>query len=267
MPAVKLIREAVRTKAKGIETYKHGSPNPGLLLRRGLWDWDPDKRSDESTGEQKAKLLDVVAATPVSEAYQWALRRWVEATANDPFDAKRLKLVGRLYIGLARDNPLETGVTVGHAWGMPLIPGSALKGIARQEARRLRLDSEVEVYLFGGAPPSDDGRSTGPEEESAESGIIAFHDAWWVPQANSKPFVAEIVTPHHREYYNGGEADATDFDSPVPAPQIAVQGCFRFLVEGPGHWRDLAMGLLTRGLTHQGVGGKTTSGYGFFRAD
>jgi len=243
-----------------LESYRRGEPNAGLVLRRGLSTWDPDKSSEEKVGEAKAAVLDAVASAPPSDAYRWAHDRWRAATNSEPFDAKELSLVGRLYIGLTRDNPLETGVTVSHAWGMPLIPGSALKGVARQAARLAGLDREVEVYLFGSVPPGDSADEDGPE-----SGVVAFHDAWWVPEGSKKPFAAEIVTPHHKDYYNSGAADATDFDSPIPAPQIAVQGKFRFVVEGHGHWRDLAMGLLTRALTHHGIGAKTTSGYGLFR--
>jgi CRISPR-associated protein Cmr6 len=37
---------------------------------------------------------------------------------------------GRLIVGLGGDNVLETGLTLHHTYGVPLIPGNALKGLA-----------------------------------------------------------------------------------------------------------------------------------------
>jgi CRISPR-associated protein Cmr6 len=230
-------------------------PNIGLMLRRGLAQWPDDGQGGKSdkAGNAKADLIGRIAQVDPDPGYAWAYRRWCAATADDGFKAiEDLTLIGRLYIGLTRDNPLETGITVGHAWGMPMIPGSALKGISRHIARAQKLPEDAIVHLFGAAT----------EDDSPETGAVVFHDAWWTP--TGKPFVAEVVTPHHTGYYNLGSAYATDFDSPIPAAQIAAQGRFRFVVEGDAAWCRLAIALLRRALMHHGVGGKTTSGYGLF---
>lgn len=229
-------------------------PNMGLMLRRGLAQWPDDKQAGKSdkAGNAKAALIGRIAQADPDPGYAWAYRRWCEATKAEGFAAIESVLIGRLYIGLTRDNPLETGITVGHAWGMPMIPGSALKGISRAVARMQKLPEDVIVYLFGAAT----------DDDSPEAGAVVFHDAWWVP--NGKPFAAEVVTPHHTAYYNLGIAHATDFDAPVPTAQIAAQGRFRFVVEGDAAWHRLALALLKHALAHHGVGGKTTSGYGLF---
>ena len=233
-------------------------PNMGLLLRRGLAQWPDDSLGGKSdkAGNAKAELIGRISQADPDPGYAWAYRRWCEATAVDGFEAIELALIGRLYIGLTRDNPLETGITVGHAWGMPMIPGSALKGISRHIALEQKLPADAIVHLFGATP----------EDESQEAGAVVFHDAWWTPTPNSKPFAAEVVTPHHTVYYNLGIAHATDFDAPVPAAQIAAQGRFRFVVEGDVAWCRLAAALLRVALARHGVGGKTTSGYGLFEA-
>jgi CRISPR-associated protein Cmr6 len=80
--------------------------------------------------------------------------------------------------------------------------------------------------------------------------------------------VEEIVTTHHLDYYGSeGQTPATDFDSPVPNAQIAVQGRFLFVLEGPGStsgWLDLAAEMLTAALSIRGIGAKTRTGYGLF---
>ncbi len=234
------------------------SANAGLLLRRGLERWPDKQTGDSKAGNEKAALIADVAKLFVPEGYSWAYERWKAATKNDGtrFDSTELDLLGRLYIGLSRDSALETGITVQHAWGMPMIPGSALKGMSRHmalTASTLQSEPDAIAYLFG----SED-------EAKPECGAVVFHDAWWVPQPGAMPFAAEVVTPHHTAYYNLGSAYATDFDSPIPAAQIAAQGRFRFVVEGDSGWCTLALALLKLALTRHGVGGKTTSGYGLF---
>ena len=232
------------------------NPNAGLLLRRGLQVW-PEDTGNEGPGGVKAGHIAQIAKIGVDPGYRWAYRRWREATREPArFGVKELALESRMYIGVVRDNPLEAGVTVSHAWGMPLIPGSAIKGVSRDAARLAGLEPAALVHLFG----SDD-------DQHPEAGVAVFHDAWWIPADGAKPFVAELVTPHHSGYYDQGSAHATDFDSPTPAAQIAVQGAFRFVVQAPDGWRDLAIGVLMRALTGAGIGGKTTSGYGLFRQD
>jgi len=61
-------------------------------------------------------------------------QRWqtsVKALNAAPFE---LTARGRLIIGLGGKGPLETGMTVQYLTGLPLIPGSALKGAARAYA-------------------------------------------------------------------------------------------------------------------------------------
>ncbi len=238
------------------------SANAGLLLRRGLERWPHKQTSDSKAGNEKATLIADITKLPVPDGYDWAYSRWQKTTTDNSnqlrFQSVELDLLSRLYIGLTRDSALETGITVQHAWGMPMIPGSALKGISRhmaQTSSTLKNEPDAIAYLFG----SED-------DAKPECGAVVFHDAWWVPQPGAKPFAAEVVTPHHTAYYNLGSAYATDFDSPIPAPQIAAQGRFRFVVEGEEAWCTLALALLKLALTNHGVGGKTTSGYGLFAA-
>lgn len=231
--------------------------NAGLLLRRGMTQYDAAVEHDEGGkgGTEKQKLIERIAEIRLSRLYQSAFKRWKAATDDGMrFTAFEAALLGRLYIGVARESALETGLTVHHAYGMPLIPGSALKGLARAVARtQLVGRADAIAWLFG----------ADTEDESAqEAGGIIFHDAWWVP--DGKPFVEEVVTPHHRDYYALGKAHATDFDSPVPAPQIAVQGKFLFVLEGDPAWCSVARTLLQHGLGKRGIGGKTSSGYGYF---
>lgn len=252
---VQLLREDLRPLVEAAR--RGGSPHPGLLLSRGLAEWPGD---GEGGGKQKRELIDVLAKQTPSSLYIAALKRWRQVT-NDRqrFASFEATLAGRLYIGVTRDNALEAGVTTSHSYGMPVIPGSAVKGLARATAERMKLPSEALRWMFGHDTEDD---------ANAEAGGLIFHDAWWVGKVSDKPFVPEVVTPHHPGYYGEkGEKPATDFDSPIPAAQIAVTGRFRFVIEGPPQWAQLACDLLQTGLKETGIGGKRSSGYGFFHID
>ncbi len=58
--------------------------------------------------------------------------RWRQATAGAVTFQARNK--GRLIVGLGGKDVLEVGITLHHVTGLPIIPGSALKGLARTYA-------------------------------------------------------------------------------------------------------------------------------------
>jgi len=241
----------------GLSTLKSRHPHPGLLLAKGMTELPDGSANGESkAGEIKSRLIDNVAALGPSPFYQAAFERWQAATQDATrFATLTAALAGRLYIGVVRDNALETGVTTFHTYGMPMIPGSSVKGLCRACAGDWLNHPEACRWMFGNDPGTDD--------DQAETGGLIFHDAWWVP--SGKPFVPETVTVHHSAYYNEGAAPATDFDSPIPAPQIAVRGSFYFCIEGDKDWAAVAKQLLAKGLQQRGIGSKRSSGYGFMQ--
>lgn len=251
--ATKLMRAALRPLYESAR-----NPHPGLLLQRGLVE------HDEKAPDIKAKHVERICASTAGDFYRRAYDRWTKATADAArFRSVNLKLRTRLFIGLTGGGMLETGCAISRAHGTPYIPGSSVKGIVAAHALE-RLDETVDAFreLFGARPTAD--------RPDALSGLIAFHDAWWVPDSAEpplvkRPLVKEVVTTHHPEYYaEEGATPATDFDSPVPNAQVAVQGAFRFVIGGPGEWLDFAERMLVSALTASGAGAKTRAGYGLF---
>lgn len=51
-------------------------------------------------------------------------------------------------------------------------------------------------------------------------------------QSNNCPFVGEIVTVHHQDYYQGKLDEALDIESPIPNQQIAMIGSFILAFRG-----------------------------------
>lgn len=226
----------------------------GLLMQRGLTKWDKDDK------QAKAELIQKIVKIPAPKKdslYALAFTRWVQATSDTGrFATLAAGISGRLYTGLNSAGTLETGISTHHTYGMPLIAGSSVKGIARSHAESLGLDKAHLTVLFG--DDSDSG--------SLKAGALVWHDAWFIP-ANTPPFAAEIITTHHQDYYNGKQPEADEMESPIPNQQIATQGSFYFVIEsapGAQAWAAYAQNLLLQALQTQGAGSKTASGYGYF---
>ncbi|MDG4550922.1 MAG: type III-B CRISPR module RAMP protein Cmr6 [Candidatus Contendobacter sp.] len=249
--------EMIRASLRATFARPADAQAAGLLFARGM-----RRLADQPTqrGEEIAAFLERVASQTVPPVYLRAYRRWLGLTA-DPACCQRWigRVDGRLFVGLGEAHVLETNLTFSRPYGMPMIPGSTLKGLAHAQAKRGALTAEVLGVLFG--------RQTERPDEN-DAGYLIFHDAWWVPESAPTPLAREVVTVHHPDYYSQeGGTPATDFDSPNPNAQLAARGAFLFVVEGTGGWATLGLALLRAALVHEGIGGKTAAGYGYFVDD
>ena len=168
------------------------------------------------------------------------------------------KSTGRVAIGLGNKGALEAGLTLSRTWGTPVLPGSALKGIAAKAARTFAADDawrtagESYQALFG---TTDD------------CGCVTFHDAWWIAGSTKSGWIApDVITVHHSAYYTGdGDSPPSDMDAPIPNAFATVHGKFEIVLTGPEAWRQAALEWLKVGLDRIGIGAKTSAGYGRFR--
>jgi CRISPR-associated protein Cmr6 len=209
-----------------------------------------------------------------------AFERWKKSLANcsAPPQSKILYVHGRMVIGLGSDSILETGLTLHHTYGTPMIPGSALKGLAAHYCDQVwgAADENKEFR----APEDTDEEAKDTQSEIGKwyrvifgtqkaAGYFTFHDAWITPESLDKePLCLDVMTPHHSKYYGGEDVPPSDFDDPKPISFLSVRGCFHFAVscEIPGtegeNWCKLVLDLLKQALENWGIGAKTSSGYG-----
>jgi CRISPR-associated protein Cmr6 len=244
--------------------------HPGLLLARYLAEQNDD-------GRDKRELFKAACGAGRDQSlialYRRAFERWREGLSGVKDEADLgTPPFARLIVGLGNKGVIEAGLRLHHTYGVPLIPGSALKGLAshychevygaaderfRRDKQRLHPEEQYHKLLFGTA---EDG------------GVIRFEDAWMHPDSLGAPdqgLLADVMTPHHQKWQTDPHAAPTDFDSPVPVPYLSVAGRFHVALvwQGPEHaearrWTELALVLLRKALQEWGVGGKTTSGYG-----
>lgn len=265
--------------------------------------WAPTEVADGKVSDDNRRpWLEKLAELAVSPDYARSFERWKASFSATGDRLAEVTLATRLLIGHGNASAIDVGLTVHHTWGVPVIPGSALKGLVthyvdatygptdaskkpweQQGDERLRADYQgvswnrrrIErgpgvVYraLFGAPDAREDAtmRENG-FEAGAAAGLVTFHDALYVPGslAGNKPFAADVLTVHHKGYYDSsGQSAPNDYDSPNPVAFLTVRPKCRLLLalSGPSEWTELAAQLLADALKNWGVGGKTAAGYG-----
>jgi CRISPR-associated protein Cmr6 len=245
--------------------------------------------------DRKGDWLDRFSQLSVAEEYRGFYERWKASFPANQW--KEVRLTSRLLVGHGNASATEVGLTVHHTWGVPVIPGSALKGLcahytaATYGGRDQESETGKPAPPFSGPrweksrriepPPGDYYRALfgAPDvgDTAASAGLIVFQDALYVPGSapGDRPFAVDVLTVHQRSYYGQTEGQTqpgkrwpNDYDSPNPVGFISVRPGTRFLLAlgGEGEWPALAHDLLTEAITAWGVGGKTSAGYGYVRA-
>jgi CRISPR-associated protein Cmr6 len=161
----------------------------------------------------------------------------------------------RVIVGLSTNAVLETGITLDPVFGVPIIPGSCLKGVARCFAQRI-----------AGAPADHvDVQFGWQAEEQSGCGDLVFLSA--VP-VTPPQIERDVVSPIFGEYYRGEEPPASYLNpNPFFFLTVGKASYFQFGVASLDGDRDAAeegARWLQEALTTIGVGAKTGAGYGFW---
>ncbi len=173
-------------------------------------------------------------------------------------DSMEAILESRLATGLGAPHPTEIGFTFERSTGVPYLPGSSVKGIARAAAGLF--GDQDEETLFGPGKIERDSK--------AWAGDLVFLDAYPVVWPRLE---VDIINCHHSPYYGGKRSYPAETDDPVPVYFLTVAAGARFafrVLSRSGKPDNAAAGLklLRRGLTELGAGAKTAVGYGAFVA-
>jgi len=188
----------------------------------------------------------------------------------------------RLIIGLGATHPQETAMTLHHIYGIPYIPGSAVKGVTRHWAvlkfaeKDKKDDEKFESSIKRVADALEKGNGLNIEVDGIsfkdlievfgtqnQRGKVIFFDAYPVGNIDLK---IDIMNPHYSKYYSG-ELPPADWQDPVPIKFLTVESTkFQFyLASREKSLLDKVKGLLVEALKDRGIGAKTSLGYGVFR--
>lgn len=242
--------------------------NADLLLTR-LWvGSDNQQTKTELANEHLATVAAACGAVDprLLDALHQRRRRALEQIAgrhSPQWECRELRLqpMWRVVVGHGEDSVHETSLTMSPTYGVPVFPGSALKGLAAAYARQLEVPAEAMVRLFGSPRP-------GAPTEKARQGSVVVLDA--LP-AQPPHVVVDVLTPHVKPYYDTAHDNGqptqppAEYHNPVPVRFLAVeQTPFRALLAGPREDLTQFADLLDHAVGELGLGGKTAAGYGYF---
>lgn len=193
------------------------------------------------------------------------------------------QLEGRLAINLADSLIQNAGICLDRIFGLPYIPGSAVKGVCRHAALdALMAASDAEkpglleqfCSIFGtsendfknGELKTFRAHLQGASQD--RKGAVCFLPAYPV---NSARIVVDLTNVHYPNYYQSGRIEdlsrETPRPNPFPAVEIGAQFAFCLVLNSMSSDSSLletARQWLIEALTVRGLGAKTASGYGWF---
>jgi CRISPR-associated protein Cmr6 len=235
----------------------HSSPEDWSVDKPGTWN-EIEKIANSLSERQKRDIEHLLRR-------QLDLR---ESLKNLYGDQNVIELPGktlwRLAIGLGNANPLEAGMTLHRLYGIPYLPGTAIKGICRawKLSQINPLECKQQEYKFFLQVFGDqDGK-----------GMVQIYDAYPV-KGNSKGyfFDLDIINVHYQPYYQNPKNAPADYSSPVPNYFLTIpEGVeFHFLLSlkrrEDHRLLQEAAKWLKEALRDFGIGAKTSVGYGEIR--
>ena len=232
--------------------------NAGLWFDKFCDQWQRSNGSWSIGGSLKTNWLATLTRNRVGsnpQIQEYALRM-VRLVENCGGVWMVISTVSRFVTGLGRSHPVENGFAWHPTLGVPYLPGSSVKGMARAWARvdaSPRPGRDVVEQVFG-APDA--------------AGNLCFLDAVPVEPARLE---IDVMTPHYASWKP--EDPPGDWKSPTPIPFLVTAPATPFLfgiVPRTSSWVDdlsLAERWLRDALEQGGAGAKTAVGYGRFASD
>jgi len=218
-----------------------------------------DRYMDDQDSKKRGGFIADVSAIPTPEIYVAFYNRWTQKLHDMGAKIYPAHVKTRMIVGLGDESVLETSITLHKTYGVPYIPGSALKGLAASYARqRLAEDwqkgSDAYQVIFG---------------NTDEAGYISFFDALYIPGTGFKKqaLYPDVMTVHHRHYYQNPAIPPADWDDPNPVPFLTATGSYLIALAAPElqeqeAWIEKTFTILRYALAEMGIGAKTSSGYG-----
>ncbi len=243
-----------RSELDWIKSEKAPSAHPGLWLDKFL-----EKRTAEDKTSKTSLVREAVGKCGNQELLALYDRffngRWKQSLAEYGATQREFQVRGRMVVGLGSESVLEASISLHRTYGVPYIPGSALKGLARRCATKVESwSSEQSRVVFGNEKKDDD----------ATTGYLTFFDALYVPRSDTKGsgLHADVMTVHHQNYYMKENLPPADWDDPNPVSFLSATGRYLVALAGPLPWIEPTFKLLQLAFADEGIGAKTSSGYG-----
>lgn len=185
-------------------------------------------------------------------------------------ELKNMKTHWRLVVGLGGGSVYETSMTLHHIYGIPYVPGSAVKGVTRSwiiaevfnNSEEDALNNPSFIKIFG---------------NQKHKGKVIFMDAFSTKLPHIK---TDVMNPHFGDYYSGKKdknnnfIPPADYLNPIPIFFLTVENTsFNFYLLVKNKDKSVfnieidgftIMEWLKKALLEHGIGAKTAVGYGYF---
>lgn len=266
---------------KGIEeseNFKSAKININLLLNKFAI-IDKDYKADiKSNYEVMKKSNWEHSFEYIENIYTKRFRNIIDALEQQNINIRRVgyKVDWRLAIGLGEVSVYETSIKLHHIYGFPYIPASTFKGAIRSWVINKHFDGKEDnalkdsffAYVFG---------STKSESNEGSQGNVIFFDAYptMVPRID-----LDIINTHYFDYYQKGMSSPPgDYYKPNLVNFLTVkEAIFEFIYGYNNECKEIDFKnsifdeepdeiiskWINGTLNYQGIGAKTSVGYGYF---
>lgn len=200
-------------------------------------------------------------------------KRW-NATASE-LGATVRKFCGdtEVVLWLASPSASDLGFCLHHTYGLPYLPASGLKGLARAYSEYRAAESPERATMIRDTAARVFGPLLGEDQsDAARAGSVVFLDGIIDPsRVPGSLLELDVMTPHHSSYYTGDGTWPHDCESPVPLPFLRMRRGLKFELAiaprdpgaaGAAEDVEWAWEMLEGGLRVLGLGAKTSAGYG-----
>lgn len=232
--------------------------NPSLFYGK-FAQWEPDESDkDKKRGYKDACVNQLIGLKGWSDKLE-DLAAYLHKGAQ----TFRLKTATRLLIGRGTPSVFEQGISLHPLFGLPFLPGSAIKGVTAHWAEASGENAELREKIFGPPPPDD-------KENELSQGKVVFLDA--VPLERNC-LEKDVMAPHYSEYYRGNAKWSSDGENVIPMflPAVKRGITFQFAVQLAAAakeeecYLDCAAMWIECAVKDFGIGSKTGSNYGYFK--
>lgn len=259
------------------------------LNKTSYFDYDDKFKFFKMDKKSKSKVLEV------RPKFSKAMIEYIAGRYKKNLNISGLKIesikydpVWRMVVGLGNESVYETSMTLHHIYGIPYIPGSALKGVIRshiiKELFGKNINGELDLKYAENEALNDQGFCDifGCPKESyykeSRQGKIIFFDALPISLPNIKP---DVMNPHYGPYYSDtqGKTPPADYHNPIPIFFLTVEKTqFEFIIgvkeksnaliqmgKFQNKWIfEATFEWMKKALMEHGIGAKTAVGYGYF---
>jgi CRISPR-associated protein Cmr6 len=223
--------------------------NPSLFYGK-FAAWKPYEKKDSDKTDHVAQLI---------KQGGWCDPKKLAVYLHSGAKTFEMITATRLLIGRGTPSVFEQGISLHPLFGLPFLPGSAVKGVTAHWAAANGEDAELREQIFG--PQTED-------EEKAQ-GKVVFLDA--VP-LKRQCLEKDVLAPHYPKYYSGEADFPSDQESPNVFffPAVKREVVFQFAVQlaaaakGEEQLLVTAQEWIKAALQDFGIGSKTGSNYGYF---